>query len=202
MSESGPLIVADTSAIINLNATGCAGQLIGALPYRFAVVDVVLGELESGRSRGRMNADLLRTLSGRNLVEIVTLDDDASLHFEELVIGPAAETLDDGEAATIAFAAVRKGMAIIDEKKGTRICAQRYPDLRVVCSVELFAHPAACDALGTALLADALFNALCDGRMRVPAQYIEWVVKTLGANRSERCSSLSYSVRQQGRATK
>ena len=123
MSESGTLLVADTSAVINLHATGCAEQLIDALPYRFVVVDIVAAELASGRCRGHPNADLLQSLVEQRLVEVTTLDDAASLHFEELVIGPAAETLDDGEAATIAYAVVRNGTVILDERKGIRICS-------------------------------------------------------------------------------
>jgi hypothetical protein len=49
--------VADTSAVINLNATGCAGKIIAALPCRLVVVDAIPGELSIGR--GREDADLL-----------------------------------------------------------------------------------------------------------------------------------------------
>ena len=42
-----------------------------------------------------------------------TLGDFGMQHFEGLVIGAAAETVDDGEAATIACACERKGTAII-----------------------------------------------------------------------------------------
>ena len=202
MSESGTLLVADTSAVINLHATGCAEQLIDALPYRFVVVDIVAAELASGRCRGHPNADLLQSLVEQRLVEVTTLDDAASLHFEELVIGPAAETLDDGEAATIAYAVVRNGMVILDERKGIRICSRRFPDLRIACSVDLFSHSAAREVLGAAALAEALFNALREGRMRVPSEHIEWVIGMIGTHRAALCSSLSSAVRQKSASAK
>src|SRR3954469_13410084 len=101
MSEDRTLLVADTSAMINLNATGCADRIIAALSCRFVVVDVIEGELALGRKRGRNYADFLQRLVADRCIEIVALDDEGNRHFEELVIGPASETLDDGEAATI-----------------------------------------------------------------------------------------------------
>ena len=53
------LLVVDTSVVINLNATGCAKEILDALPQRVAVVDVVVGELEYGRSKGRSDAEML-----------------------------------------------------------------------------------------------------------------------------------------------
>src|ERR1035441_3040681 len=98
------LVTADASIVINLNATGCARDIVQALPHKFAVVDVVQGELEDGRRNGRHDADLLNRLAADGLLEIVQLDEAATAHFESLVIGPAITTLDDGEAATIAYA--------------------------------------------------------------------------------------------------
>jgi len=55
-------LVGDTSAVINLNATGCAREILRALPNRFLVVDVVSKELDRGRHRGRSDADILEKL--------------------------------------------------------------------------------------------------------------------------------------------
>ena len=70
---SAPL-VADTSVVINLIATGCAPAIVRALPSRLVVVDVVPAELDTGRRHGRHNFDCLNELVDvglcRSLVEI------------------------------------------------------------------------------------------------------------------------------------
>lgn len=58
-----------------------------ALQNKFVVVDVVQSELETGRSSGRKDADLLNGLLADGLMELVRLDTAALVHFEKLVIG-------------------------------------------------------------------------------------------------------------------
>jgi predicted nucleic acid-binding protein len=111
LTDPDALVVADASTVINLNATGCARDVIRALPNRLVVVDVVPIELAAGRQRQRQDADLLNELVASNFVKIVHLDDEGMESFEQLVVGPAAKTLDDGEAATIAFAVSRNAIA-------------------------------------------------------------------------------------------
>ena len=196
LTDPAALIAADTSAVINLNATGCAREIAGALPNKLVVVDAVSAELDEGRRRGRQDADLLSELVAGGLVEIVQLDDLAASHFEKLVVGPAAMTLDDGEAATIAYSIGREGIAVIDERKATRICADIFPDLRIGSTVDILAHPNVQRSLGKELLADAVFKALRHGRMRVFPHHIEWVVGLIGTDLAAACASLPNSVRQ------
>ena len=101
-------LVADASTVINVNATGCGLKVLEALPNRVTVVDVVFGELEEGRQRQRRDADLLKQLADAGRVEIVRLDEIGEQHFEQLTVGPAQMTLDDGEAATIGHAVARE----------------------------------------------------------------------------------------------
>jgi len=185
------LIVIDTSVAINLMATGCAAQILRALPNRVFAVDAVSIELEEGRQRGRPDADLLDELVTAKKIEIVTLGDSAVAIFEELVIGAAAATLDDGEAATIAYAAAHGATAIIDERKANRICSERFPRMLVGCTVDLFAHPSVANALGSEKLAQAVFNALQLARMRVLPQHVKWVVDLIGKEQALACASLS-----------
>ena len=135
------LVTVDTSTVINLNATERAPEIIQALESKIVVVDVVQSELEGGRRNGRRDADLFHRLATEGMVDIVALDDAAAVHFEGLVIGPAVATLDDGEAATIAYAVTRNATAVIDERKATQICAQRFPALTVCSTVDLLAQP-------------------------------------------------------------
>ena len=195
LTDPEALLVADASTVINLNASGCAREVLDALPNRFVVVDVVPVELAGGRQRLRQDSDLLSRLVDSNSVEIVRLDDGAAKDFEQLVVGAAALTLDDGEAATIAYAISQNAVALIDERKAIRICRERFPNLRVGCTVDIFAHPEVQRALGKDALSNAVFNALYQGRMRVLPRHVEWVVELIGAERAGLCMSLPSSVR-------
>lgn len=194
--DPAAIVVVDTSTVINLNATGCAREIVQAIPNKLVVADVVTGELDEGRRRGRPDADLLGELVVADLVEIVKLDDPAVLHFEKLVVGPAAITLDDGEAATIAYAIRHAGIAVIDERKATRICAQMFPELRIGCTVDILSHPEVLRSLGKDTLAEAVFKALYHGRMRVFPHCVEWVIGLIGTHQAAACTSLPNSVRR------
>jgi predicted nucleic acid-binding protein len=188
-------IVADTSVIINLIATGFASPIAEALAQSLVVVDTVPAELGSGRERGRMDFDRFNELVKARIVKIVTLGDIGMQHFGELVAGPAAETLDDGEAATIAYAIEKSGTALIDERKALRICSARYPELRVGCTVDLLTHPNVKARLSAETLADATFNALQRGRMRVLPDHLSQIISLIGSERAALCESLPRSVR-------
>ena len=193
------LVVADASVAINLNATGFAESILDALPNRFAVVEEVALELVNGRSRGRNDADALNTLIATGRVDIVRLGNPATEYFTSLVSGSAAETLDDGEAATIAYALEQGATALIDERKAKRICAERYGALASGCTIDVLAQNEVEAALGHGRLADGVFNALYHGRMRVLAQHMNWIanwiVNLIGPERAAQCVSLPRSVR-------
>jgi predicted nucleic acid-binding protein len=196
LTDPSVVIVSDTSTVISLNATGCALEIIRAIPNKLVVVDVAAAELDEGRHRGRRDADLLAELVIARVVEIVKLDEPAGTHFETLVVGPATTTLDDGEAATIAYAVSCQGTPVIDERKATRICAERYPTLQLGCTVDILAHSAVESNLGKEMLSNAVFNALHKGRMRVLPQHVKWVIELIGPARAAACASLPKSVRQ------
>lgn len=195
LNDPTALVVADASVAINLNATGFAEPILDALPNRFAVVQEVALELAGGRRHGRNDADGLDALVAADRVHVVQLENPALEHFTALVSGPAAETLDDGEAATIAFALEHGATALIDERKANRICAERFSTLTTGCTVDLLAHDAVEAAIGHDRLADAVFNALYHSRMRVLAQHVDWVVNLIGPGRAAQCASLPKSVR-------
>ncbi|MCW5692313.1 MAG: hypothetical protein KIT48_08110 [Pseudolabrys sp.] len=195
LSEASELLVADTSVAINLNATGYAAQVMEALPYRIVIVDSVQTELEYGRQRGRNDADRTAALVAAKHLKIVRLGEKGLGVFEGLVVGSAAETLDDGEAATLAHAVESSGVAVIDERKALRIAAVRYPKLVTASTMDLLGHPYVCDALGEPALADAVFCALRDARMRVFPPHAEWAVKLIGAEWAAQCPSLKSAAK-------
>ena len=195
LTDAQAVLVADASVVISVNATGNGNQIIKALAKRIVVVEAVLDELEHGRQKKRTDADLLKKLVEEGQVEIVELDPAGEAHFEQLVVGPAQSTLDDGEAATVAHAAAINGVALIDERKANRICSERFPELRIASTVDIFLHPNVQGQLGNTALADAVFNALCKGRMRVLPQHLSWVVNLIGAERAQVCASLPRAAR-------
>jgi predicted nucleic acid-binding protein len=196
LDDASALLVADTSVAINLTASSSAPEILHALPYKIVIVDVILKELEIGRERERRDAELTNFLVRSKHLEVVSLGDDGWVHFEDLVTGAAAETLDDGEAATIAYALERSGVSVIDEDKATHICSLRHPSLLIASSLDLFGHPMVCEALGSERLADAVFSALQGARMRVLPRHHQWVFDLIGAERAALCPSLPRFLRE------
>jgi predicted nucleic acid-binding protein len=188
--DSSAPIVLDASVAINLNATGMAHDILRALPNKAAITTVVLTELKEDRRTGRRDADMVLELAKAGLMVIVPLSDIQEKHFESLVIGRGVDTLDDGEAATIAYAVEAGAVALIDERKANRICRERYTALRLGCSIDLFSHNAVEAAIGAARLAKGVFSALQDARMRVLPHHVAWVVKLIGQERASQCPSL------------
>ena len=190
-------IVADASAAISITASAYAAPVLRAIPNRFIVCDVVVSELESGSRRSSTNAEQLHELVDSGLVEIVTIGNKTSIHFEELVIGLAQDTLDDGEAATIACALEFDAVPLIDERKARRICAERYPGLLLGCTTDVFVHPEVGSALGDTGLATAVLNALKKSRMRVLTHHLDWVIDLIGPENAASCENLPHPVRMQ-----
>ncbi|CAN5672715.1 hypothetical protein BH11PSE13_BH11PSE13_35630 [soil metagenome] len=200
LSDQPSLLVVDTSVVININATGCAESLLKALPHRIAIVDVVVDEIEGGLRKGRQDAVKLVKLIESGLIEVVKLGNQGMVHFENLVIGTSGGTLDDGEAATIAYAADVGARAFIEERKARRLAAECYTGLPLGCTVDLLKHAEVIHALGKAGIVDAVFNALVGARMRVLPHHIAWVVGTIGDERIASCPCLPGEVRQQAQA--
>ena len=188
-------IVADASVAINLNATGFSETILSALPNSVAVTKEVRLELEIDHRHDSGYADVLSALVETDYIEVVHLGNTGLDHFTDLVMGPAQQTLDDGEAATVAYALEHGATALIDERKANRICANRFPALSKGCTVDILLQDDVQAALGPSNLADAVFNSLIDARMRVLSHHMDWVVHLIGADRAARCLSLPRSVR-------
>ena len=189
------VLIADASVIINLVASGFAKQLLSAIPNRLCVVDEIVAELERGKSNGHKDAFELQELVSSNLVEIVSLTDKCWGVFEELVCGSAATTLDDGEAATLAYCVVNHTVPVIDERKANRICREKYSSLIPACSTDIFMQATTQPSINDSLISTALFNAIQHGRMRVMPPHMDWVIEKIGEDMVRHCSSLSKYAR-------
>ena len=197
LPESWRAIVADTSAIINLNATGRAEEIFALLPSPAVVTESVRLELEAGRIRGHRDAVGLEALVRCGACRIVEIGEGASIQ-RALVEGSTRDTLGDGEAATVAYAAAYGGAALMDDRKARRICNERFPAITVVPTVELLLHPAVKGALGEKGQADVIVAALQRARMSVPMEWVADVVSVVGRDRAASCPSLPASARQPG----
>lgn len=196
LTDPNKLFVVDTSITINIIASKFPIEIFKALPNRIAISSVVLDELEAGQRRGYTDVEVLEQLIKKGFVDVLPLGDIGETYFEELVVGPAIETLDDGEAATIASALEHSGVALIDERKANRICREKYPALLTACTVDIFSHPRVYSALGRKVLSLSVFNALRNARMQVMQHHIDWVVKLVGPENINECNSLSKTVRE------
>lgn len=110
--------------------------------------------------------------------------------FRSLVEGSTVDTIDDGEAATIACALELNGIALIDDGKARRICAERFPGLVTAFTVDLLFHRDVQSAFPPGKHALLIFNALYDGRMKVPVQFAKPIIDVIGLQRAGRCKTL------------
>jgi len=192
--KKSPLVI-DTSVTINLSACGIGEEVLRALGRRVTVADLVQGELENGEALARNDAAQLRAWIKDCVVEELPLTSADDAIFRSLVSGRAGETLDDGEAATIALALATDGVAVLDERKANRICAERFPSLQIASTADLLLQVEVMTRLGETTVRDAIFQALVGARMRVLPHAVDRIVGLLGPDRARLCRSLPRSAR-------
>ncbi len=188
-------VVADASVIINLNATDDAAAIIGAFPNPFLVTENVRRELALGESRGHLCGERLEMLITQGVVAPAELGPADQTVYRSLVEGPLEGTLDDGEAATIAYSVGNDSIALIDERKAKRICAARFPDVLIMSTVEMLLHGAVAERLGESGQREAILAALRGPRMHVPQHALQEVIDRIGEHRVAECHSLPRSFR-------
>lgn len=190
-----PPLVADASVWINLLASGRGVDILRVLSKPTIIPSIALGELERGRDRGRSAHAGVTSLIAAGYATVIDLPGEAENVYLSLVAGRASQTLDDGEAATLALALHFGGTALIDERKAISIAATRFPVLTVATTTDLFLSRPVRAALDAVQLADALFASLVKARMRVPDHLLDEVCACLGSDRTQQCLSLPARVR-------
>lgn len=187
IDASGDLVL-DASVLINLHASKHGAKVIAAIPHGVWVSQIVVEELEHETSRKNGEFDFLHSLLASDVIRIAHLDDAEYEVFENLT--STLPTLDDGEAATIAVAVVRRFLPVIDERRGraraTTLISNRPP----AWSLDLLRHPTVLSALGCKLATEVLYNALHFGRMRIPSERADAVISLLGVERARKCTCL------------
>ncbi|WP_284178039.1 hypothetical protein [Rhabdaerophilum sp. SD176] len=195
LTDPRSVLVTDASVVINLNATGYARAIITAFPNRWVITANALAELLSGMRNGHNDARALQELIDAGIIDAVSLGDHGGKVYETLIDGSALRTLDDGEAATIGYAQEVGGIALIDERKAMNLCADSFPELLVVPTVQLLMHEAVIRALGRQGHVDAVLGALQKARMRVPPDQIARVLAIIGEKSAASCPSLPKAAR-------
>ena len=189
-------LVGDASVWINLVATGRTEEILRSSPAELVITTTALGELENGRAKGRQTAAEVAKLIEAGFVREVSLSSSDEAVFLGLVAGPTSLTLDDGEAATIAYALGSGTVALIDERKATNLSADRYPALIVMSTTDLLLADPIASFFQADGLAECLFLALTVARMRVPDRHLADVCDLLGPDRCRECRSLPAAWRQ------
>lgn len=193
-------LVLDSSVIMNLNATGYADRILSSLPMGVYVPKPVIKELERGEASGYTDALDFRTLEKQGVISEIPMNSLSQSEFINLVSGNTISSLGDGEASTIACAYSDRLWAAIDEKKARRICNERYPDIGLVCTVDILAHRAVTANLSKVEHSDAILAALEVANMSVLPEHLEWVVERVDPMRLARCKSLPKFVRDKTQA--
>lgn len=196
LTDEDSALVLDSSVVINLLATGCPIPILRALAIPIVVADNVVREIQRGAMSGRQELDLLARMIDDRVVGVVQLEGEALEIFSELVSGNSSASLGDGEAATLAFAHERGFSAAIDEKKATRLAADRFGSLKLATTVDILAHDTVRNTLGNATLADATLQALRLARMQVREHQFDWIVQLIGPENVQACSSLKRLARR------
>jgi predicted nucleic acid-binding protein len=196
-----PLLVADASVWINLVASGRAIDVLRTLARPAIIPSIALGELKRGRDKGRIAHAGVTPLIAAGYVTAVDLPEEAEEVYLSLVAGRASQTLDDGEAATLALALHLGATALIDERKAICIAATRFRSLTVATTTDLLLSAQVRGVLDAGQLADMLFASLMEARMRVPDHLLEEVCTCLGSDRTQKCLSLPARVRSAPRSS-
>lgn len=190
LTNQDKVIVLDASVIINLLATGYATEILQALNVSLFVTVHVVREIEQGATSGRQESKLLDELIGARFLQIEELTGPSLEFFSQLVSGSTADTLGDGEAATLSFAYCSGFAAAIDEKKATRIAGERFGTTKLVTTIDILSHSRVRTLLGKQALANATFQALLVARMQVRRHQLDWVTQLIGENNLKACESL------------
>lgn len=173
-------LVLDASVIINVLGSGFARRILDALATRLVVADVTSREIVRNPLDPLDRSNPIDGLVAQGVVERSAIDGVSSQTFISLVGAAPPDELGDGESGAIALAAHLDLAVALDDGKARRVCRDRFPQMEVVASVELFTHPNVSAALGSSL-ADAVHGAMNHARMRVLPEHRELVSGILGS---------------------
>jgi predicted nucleic acid-binding protein len=189
LNETHKTLVIDASVLINLFGTECPGLLLRSLNRIILIDTITLNEVRLNPITRKSCEEELAQLKNEGLLSVIQMDEEAYELFIGLTGSQTPDDLDDGEAATLAQAACSHGVAVIDERKATRIAASHIPAIHVLNSIDILASPELLHKLGKEKVRDMIYGALRNARMRVPVTARAWIADLLGVERVKECLS-------------
>jgi len=139
LPASAEIALLDACCLINLYATRIIERVLGAVPYQFAIVDIVTGESlfvrrgGTGDDAGERDAIPLHALLSQGVLREVT----SSSPQEVSLFVQLAAQVDDGEAMTCAIA-IRRGHAVAtDDRKTLRVLRQHHPEVQILTTASI-----------------------------------------------------------------
>lgn len=195
LERSHQKLVLDASVLINLLGTGQPELVLRTLRRTVVVDETVIREVATDPCTRKSSAHLLKTLGASELLQVVNMDAEAYDIFLSLTGADPPDDLDDGEAATLAQAFRNGGFAVIDEKKALRVARIHRSEVILLDSLDILASSDLISELGLPSIAEIIYSALRNARMRVPLQKRAWVVELIGEIRSRECISLGAVLR-------
>ena len=191
-------LAADASVAINLLGTGVCEILMRNLARPIIMAEEALAEVRRHPFPGADLAAEMARLRDGGLIREHALGTVGRAIFHKLIADDLARGLDDGEAATIALAIEHSvdTVAVVDEKKATRIFADRWGGRAINDTVTLLAQPETQGALTPAEFAQACCCAVQHARMRVPAEGMDWLVGVIGLEQARRFPALAGALRR------
>ena len=189
-------VVLDASVAINLLGTGVSRDILSVVPWRVVMERRARNEIRRHPIAGCDHAAELHAWEINDWAGTVSLRTDMRQTFDALTSGSLIRTLDDGEAATIAYAVgdSERTVPVIDEKKATKIFQQRWPNRRLLETADIFRALVEAELVSKRFASDAVYSALTHARMHVSHRMRPWVLDLIGRSRAAACPSLGRSA--------
>lgn len=182
-------LVLDASALINLVATSDPLAILNSLVDPVVVEEAAREVRRNPRTR-ETGAIVLDPLLASGSLQQVKLTEDDAQHFVDLVGASPPDDLDDGEAATLAYAISRGYAVVIDERKAARVVRERYDHILCVTTVRLYRYLLEHRAADRSFISSCVYDSIRLARMRVTAAESPWVLQLLDPTQRANCPSL------------
>lgn len=194
--DRSALWVLDASVLINLAAMPDPGCILHMADRRCIAPRLSAREVKVLR-RPEL-AHVLASAWVERTVEVVDLTPQELDLFGQLVGDVEPKDIGDGEAAVLAVATFRGGVAILDDGKPLRIAASRIPPLTTHSTVGVLRDLWERQPDARELIVVSLYDALRLARMAVPTEHLEWVAVVLPLETRGSLSSLPRRMRSVG----
>lgn len=192
-ADSG--IVLDASVIINLLATKKADKILMALGMPVVTPEEVAREIAKGAEKGREEFSSLQGLIDKNVIGVVELGAQSLEAFYDLVSGGTANSLGDGEAATLVLSETNSFVAAIDEKKATQRASEVFSSLKMATTIDILSCISVQKNLSGDALMQSILLALRISRMQVWDHQFQWVLDQIGVENAKTCPTLRRHLR-------